>query len=88
MASTQEAPILTLQGKQYAKDSLSDQAKEAVAMLQAAERQLLLAQDQVKVLTASRQTLLGLPQAELEGVQASLRSKAECCCACPLPCPR
>ena len=70
MATTQQEPILTLQGKHYAKDSLSDQAKEAAAMLQAAERQLLLAQDQVKVLTAGCQTLLGLLQAELEGVQA------------------
>ena len=56
-------------------DSLSDQAKEAVTMLQAAERQLLLAQDQVKVLTVGRQTLLGLVQAELEGVQAFAAEK-------------
>ena len=69
MTATQQAPVLTFGDKQYAIDSLSDQAKEVVAGLQVAESQIRMAEDQLKVLAIGRQTLLGQLQAELEGVE-------------------
>ena len=68
-ASAQQAPVLTLGDKQYPIDSLSDKAKQAVAGLQVAEAQIRMAQDQLKVLTVGRQTLMGQLQAELNGVE-------------------
>ena len=69
MTATQQAPVLTFGDKQYAIDSLSNQAKEAVAGLQVAESQIRMTEDQLKVLVIGRQTLLSQLQAELEGVE-------------------
>ena len=67
--STQQAPVLTFGDKQYAVDSLSDTAKEAVAGLQVAEAQIRMTQDQIKVLAIGRQALMGQLEAELAGVE-------------------
>jgi hypothetical protein len=69
VTATQQAPVLTFGDEQYAIDSLSDQAKEAIAGLQVAESQIRMAEDKLKVLAIGRQTLMGQLQAELEGVE-------------------
>jgi predicted nucleic acid-binding Zn-ribbon protein len=64
-----QQPLLTLGDKQYAIDSLSDQAKEMVQGLQVAEAQLRLTQDQLNVMTVARQSMLNQLQEELKDVQ-------------------
>lgn len=65
-ASTKETPTITFEDKQYAIDSLSDRAKEAVNGLQTAEAQIRMTQDQLKVLAVGQQALIAMLQAELK----------------------
>ena len=69
MTDSAQQPLLTLGDKQYAIDSLSDQAKEMVQGLQVAEAQLRLTQDQLNVMTVARQSMLNQLQEELKDVQ-------------------
>ena len=68
-AATNETPMLTFEGKQYAIDSLSDKAKEAVTGLQTAEAQIRMTQDQLRILSVGQQALVGVLQAELKEVE-------------------
>ena len=64
-----QQPLLTLGDKQYAIDSLSDQAKEMVQGLQVAEAQLRMAQDKLNVMMFARQSMLDQLQEALKDVQ-------------------
>lgn len=67
--TTQQSPVLTLDGKQYALATLPDAAKKAIAGVKVAEAQINMAQDQLNVLILGRQTLMGQLKAELDGVE-------------------
>ena len=68
-AATNEQSLLTFEGQQYAIDSLSDKAKEAVTGLQTAEAQIRMTQDQLRILSVGQQALVGVLQAELKEVE-------------------
>ncbi|KZR85074.1 hypothetical protein MITS9509_00405 [Synechococcus sp. MIT S9509] len=70
MTDSAQQPLLTLGDKQYAIDSLSDQAKEMVHGLQIAETQLRMAQDKLNVIMFARQTMLDQLQEALKDVQS------------------
>ena len=68
-SAPQKAPVLSLGDKQYAIESLPEEAKKAVAGLQVAESQIRMVKDQLNLLSIGRQTLMGQLQASLEGVE-------------------
>ena len=69
MTDSAQQPLLTLGDKQYAIDSLSDQAKEMVQGLQVAEAQLRMVQDKLNVMKVARQSMLNQLQEALKDVQ-------------------
>ncbi len=69
MTDSAQQPLLTLGDKQYAIDSLNDQAKELVQGLQVAEAQLRMTQDQLNVMMFARQSMLDQLTTALEGVE-------------------
>jgi len=50
-------PVLTLEGKKYLINELSNEIKESIKVLQIAETQLKMHQDTLKLLSISRNTL-------------------------------
>ena len=69
MTDSAQQPVLTLGDKQYAIDSLSDQAKEMVQGLQVAEAQLQMTQDKLNVMMFARKSMLDQLQEALKDVQ-------------------
>ena len=68
MTNSAEQPVLTLDDKQYAMDSLSEQAKELVNGLSVADAQLQMAHDKLNVMMIARRSLLDQLGEELKGV--------------------
>ena len=69
MTDSAQQPVLTLGDKQYAIESLSDQAKEMVQGLQVAEAQLQMTQDKLNVMMFARKSMLDQLQEALKDVQ-------------------
>ena len=61
--------VVTLDDRQYAVDSLSDQAKELIKGLQVADAQLQMTHDQLNVMMFARRALLEQLATELEGIE-------------------
>ena len=68
MTNSAEQPVLTLDDKQYAMDSLSEQAKELVNGLRVADAQLQMAHDKLNVMMIARRSLLDQLGEELKGI--------------------
>ena len=69
MTNSAEQQVVDLGDKQYAFDSLSDQAKELVNGLQVADDQLQIAHDKLNVMMFARRSLLDQLAAELKDVE-------------------
>jgi len=61
--------VVTLDDRQYAVDSLSDQAKELIKGLQVADAQLQMTHDQLNVMMFARRALLDQLATELKGIE-------------------
>ena len=68
MTNSAEQPVLTLDDKQYAMKSLSEQANELVNGLRVADTQLQMAHDKLNVMMIARRSLLDQLGEELKGV--------------------
>ena len=69
MTDLTEQQVIDLGDKQYAFDSLSDQAKEVVKDLRVADAQLQITHDKLNVMMFARRSLLDQLAAELKDVE-------------------
>mgnify|MGYP001273247747 CR=1 FL=1 len=66
---TKEPKYLTIDGKKYNLESLSDEAKNDLTGLRICESQLRLHQDTLKLLTISRQAITNQLKEKLKDIQ-------------------
>ena len=62
-------PVLTIEGKKYLINELSDEIKENIKVLQIAEKQLKMHQDTLKLLSISRNYLANQLKEKLKNLK-------------------
>ena len=62
-------PVLTIEGKKYLINELSDEIKENIKVLQIAEKQLKMHQDTLKLLSISRSYLANQLREKLKNLE-------------------
>ena len=62
-------PVLTIEGKKYLINELSDEIKETIKVLQIAETQLKMHQDTLKLLSISRNYLANQLREKLKNLE-------------------
>ena len=62
-------PVLTIEGKKYLINELSDEIKETIKVLQIAETQLRMHQDTLKLLSISRNYLANQLKEKLKNLK-------------------
>ena len=67
-SATQQAPVLTFEGKRYDLTALPDELKELVKGMQVADAQLRMHEDTLKVLAVGRQSMAMQLKQRLESI--------------------
>ena len=67
-------PVLTIEGKKYLINELSNEVKESIKVLQIAETQLKMHQDTLKLLSISRNTLVNQLREKLKNIELNFNN--------------